>query len=207
MIIREIQKEDIDEVVKIAILGFGNSEIAYKEEHYANHINTFPEGQVCVLYDGKIVGSSSSIIINYEEYGDDHTFEDISKDGFINNHNYRGKNLYGLDVVVHPAFRKRHIGKRLYEERRRLCKQFNLQSIIIGGRMPNYHKYATHHSAHEYVEFVQQGKIYDPVLTFQLKNGFNVRSVNANYLEDDTDSLEYAAIMEWINKEYELKEN
>ncbi len=202
IIIRPIQKEDIPAVVKVAILGFGIEEIAYKEKNYENHIEIFPEGQVCVEYDGKIIGSSSSMIVNYDDFGHDHTFEDISTDGYIFKHTYDGENLYGIDVVVHPDYRNLKIGKLLYEERRRLCQKFNLKSIIIGGRLPNYHKYADKYTAKEYVALVVKREIYDPVLVFQLNNGFHVKDVKAGYLEDDTDSLEYASIAEWENPEY-----
>lgn len=203
--IRPIQPEDIPEVVRVAIKGFGIEEVAYKEDHYANHIELFPEGQVCVEYDGRLIGSSSSLIVDYDTFGDDHTFEDISTDGFINAHTYDGKNLYGIDVVVHPDYRNLKIGRLLYEERRRLCKQFNLESILIGGRIPNYHKYADKYSAKEYVSLVEKREIYDPVLVFQLNNGFIVRDVKADYLEGDTDSLEYASIMEWKNPDHQPK--
>lgn len=200
--IRSIRMEDIPEIVEVAILGFGSAEIAYKENHYKNHINLFPEGQVCVEYNGKLIGSSSSLIINYKDFGHNHTFEDISTDGFIFNHTYDGKNLYGIDVVVHPEYRNLKIGRLLYKERQRLCKAFNLESILIGGRLPNYYKYAEKYSAKEYVSLVEQGEIFDPVLVFQLKNGFEVKDVKSAYLEDDTESLEYASIMEWKNPEY-----
>src|SRR5699024_7850339 len=137
-----------------------------------------------------------------DDFGDDHTFEDISTDGYIFNHTYNGKNLYGIDVVVHPDYRNLKIGRLLYEERRNLCKRFNLESIIIGGRLPNYHKYADKYTAKQYVSLVEKKEIYDPVLVFQLNNGFNVKDVKSGYLEDDTDSLEYASIMEWKNPDY-----
>ena len=200
--LRLIKEEDVPEVVKNAISSFGFADIAYKEKHYRNHIKVFPEGQVCVEYNGKIIGSSSSLIINYADFGHNHTFEDISTDGFIFKHTYEGQNLYGIDVVVHPEYRNLKIGRLLYGERQRLCKAFNLESIIIGGRLPNYHKYANKYSAKEYVSLVEQGELFDPVLVFQLKNGFEVKDVKSEYLEDDKDSLEYASIMEWKNPGY-----
>lgn len=200
--IRSIQYEDIPTIVALAQLGFANPDIAYEEQHYENHIHVFPEGQICVLYEEMIIGTSSSIIIHYEDFGDDHVFDDISKGGYINNHMYDGTHLYGLDIVVHPDYRKLKIGRRLYQERQKLCRQFNLKSIIIGGRMPHYHQYADMYTASEYVERVRLGEIFDPVLVFQMNNGFQVRSVNAHYLKNDTDSLEYAAIMEWKNDAY-----
>ncbi len=81
--VRNIQDEDIDEIIQIAKVGFGNPEIAFKREHYESQIHIFPEGQVCIEYDGKILGSCSSLIVNFDKYGEDHSFEEISDKGFI----------------------------------------------------------------------------------------------------------------------------
>lgn len=202
LVIRKIEKDDIEEVVKVAQAAFGNPNIAFEKKHYESHIEIFPEGQVCVAYDGKIIGASSSVIVNYDEYGHDHSFEEISGNNYITNHNPEGRNLYGIDVVVHPDYRNLKIGRCLYEERRNLCKRLNLESIIIGGRIPNYHKYADTLTAEEYVRQVEKGDIFDPVICFQLANGFKIRTVKANYLIGDEASLEYATIMEWDNPDY-----
>lgn len=200
--IRNIREEDIEEVVKVANLSFGLPGVAFEAKHYRSHINIFPEGQFCVEYGGKIIGACSSIIINFEDYGEDHTIDQISGNGYIQNHNPSGKNLYGLDVVVHPDYRKLKIGRRLYEERRKLCRKFNLKSILFGGRMPNYYKYADKLTPEEYVNQVIKKKIYDPVIVFQTMNGFKFKKVLTNYLPDDKASLENATLMEWVNEDY-----
>ncbi|HET7579586.1 MAG TPA: bifunctional GNAT family N-acetyltransferase/carbon-nitrogen hydrolase family protein, partial [Bacillales bacterium] len=174
----------------------------FKREHFESQLNIFPEGQVCIEYDGEIIGSCSSIIVNFEEYGEDHSFDEIADEGFIRNHNPDGVNLYGIEVVVHPDYRSMKIGRRLYEERRKICQKFNLKSILFGGRIPNFHKYADQMTAEEYVEQVIKKNLYDPVLTFQLMNGFQLRTVMPHYLPDDRVSLEYATLMEWHNPDY-----
>lgn len=204
IIIRPIQKEDIPDVVRVANLAFGIPGVAYSEKNYENHISVFPEGQLCVLYDGEYVGSCSSVILDYDKYGDEHTFDEVSIGGNIDkNHTYDGDTLYGLDVVVHPEYRKLKLGRRLYAERRRICREFNLKRIVIGGRMPNYHKYADKLTPEEYLEEVMKGEIYDPVIRFQTGQGFVPKRVQANYLKGDKESLEHAVIMEWINDEYD----
>ncbi|SFE86690.1 GNAT family N-acetyltransferase [Alteribacillus iranensis] len=200
--LRPMEEKDIDEVVRIARLGFDNPDIAFERKHYESHIRIFPAGQICVEFNGQIIGSSSSLIVNYEEYGDNHSIEEICGGGYITNHDPYGKHLYGIDVVVHPEYRHLKIGRRLYEERRKLCKRLNLKSIIFGGRIPNYHKYAKRLTAEEYVEQVRDQNIYDPVLIFQLMNGFEIRGVQANYLKEDDASLKYATILEWTNPDY-----
>ena len=94
------------------------------------------------------------------------------------------------------------IGHRLYEARKDLARRLNLKSIIIGGRIPNYHKYAEEMTARAYVEQVTRHQIYDPVLSFQLMNGFTLMRINPNYLPDDTASIKYATLMQWNNVDY-----
>lgn len=199
--LRNIRHEDIDEVIELGNICFPNME-QWKREQLESHLRIFPEGQFCIEYNGKIIGSCSSLIIDFDEYEDEHTFNEITDNGYIRNHDPEGKNLYGIDVMVHPDFRRMKIGRRLYEARKKLCQEKNLESIIIGGRISNYHKHANVMTPREYVEAVIQQKLYDPPLTFQLMNGFVLKRINANYLSDDAASLKYATLMEWNNPDY-----
>jgi ribosomal protein S18 acetylase RimI-like enzyme len=202
MVIRKIELEDIEEVATLSDQSFG-PDISFKKDHFLSQATIFPEGQLCVEYSGKIVGSCSSLILNMEEYKHNHSYEAIADKGYIRNHNPEGINLYGVEVSVHPDYRKLKLGRKLYDARKRVCEDLNLKSIIIGGRMPFYHKYANEISAFEYAEKVVNEELYDPVLTFQLNNGFVLKDVIPNYLPDDEDSKSYASSMEWINPNYQ----
>lgn len=46
---------------------------------------------------------------------------------------------------------------------------------------------------------ILSGKLGDPTLSFQVKQGFQVLDVVHNYLRHDPESLGYAAIIEWLN--------
>ena len=199
--IRQTQRKDIDAIIKLQAICFPGME-PWKREHLESHLEIFPEGQFCAELNGEIIGSCSSLIINFDEYDDRHTWSDITDDGYITNHNPDGYNLYGIEVMVHPKYRKMKVGYRLYEERKELARRLNLKSIIIGGRIPNYHKYSSEMSPREYVEQVRLHKIYDPVLSFQLLNEFTLMRINPNYLEDDLASQKYATLMEWNNVDY-----
>lgn len=201
VIVRNIEKEDLKEVAALSYRCFGpDMSLNYEQMKSQNEI--FPEGQVLAEYDGKIVGCALSLIVNFDDYGYDHSYEEISGDGYIRNHNPDGVNLYGIEVGVDPNYRGLKIGKKLYEAREKICKEHNLKSIMIGGRMPNFHKYADEMSVEEYAKKVMDGEIYDPVMTFQKKNGFKLNKILPNYLEGDEESLYYASSMEWINDEY-----
>lgn len=77
--------------------------------------------------------------------------------------------------------------------------------IMIGGRILNYREHADEMSPREYVVEVAEHNLYDPVLTFQLMNGFTVKRLNSDYLPDDKASQSYATLMEWNNLEYRKK--
>jgi hypothetical protein len=53
----------------------------------------------------------------------------------------------------------------------------------------------------EYVQKVIEGEIDEPVLGFQLKNGFKFIKILKNYLKDSR-SADYATLIEWINPNY-----
>lgn len=171
-------------------------------EQLENHIKVFPEGQLVAEFEGKIVGASSSLIIFWEEYGPLNNFAEITGQGTFNTHKPEGKTLYGAEVCVDPDLRKRGIGKKIYAARRKLCKRLNLKRIIAAGRIPNYHKYADKFDPHTYAMHVIWGDIYDPVLRFQMKEGFQFCDIIENYLIGDRDSLENATLIVWLNKDY-----
>ncbi len=201
MEIRQLKAEDIDRLLSMQELCFPGMD-PWEKEQLKSHLAIFPEGQLVAELDGQLIGSCSSLIINFDEYDDRHTWDDVTDEGYITNHNPDGYNMYGIEVMVHPNFRRMKVGQRLYEARKELARELNLKSIIIGGRIPNYHKHADEMSPREYVDSVARHKIYDPVLTFQLMNDFTLMRVNPNYLPDDKASKKYASLMEWNNIDY-----
>ena len=201
MVIRQMKFEDITKLLSMQELCFPGME-PWEEGHLKSHLENFPEGQMVAELDGEIIGSCSSLIINFDEYDDRHTWDDVTDEGYITNHNPDGYNMYGIEVMVHPGYRRMKVGQRLYEARKELARELNLKSIILGGRIPNYHKFADEMSPREYVDSVSRHKIYDPVLTFQLMNDFTLMRVNPNYLPDDKASKKYATLMEWNNVDY-----
>lgn len=199
--VRNIRHEDIETIIQLGRTCFPQME-PWKHEQLASHVEIFPEGQFCVEYEGEIIGSCSSLIVNFDEYDDQHTWKVITDNGYITNHDPEGFNLYGIEVMVHPEYRRMKIGHRLYEARKDLARRLNLQSIIIGGRIPNYHKHQAQMTPREYVEDVEKHSIYDPVLSFQLLEGFKIKRVNTRYLPDDQASQAFATLMEWNNIDY-----
>ncbi|WP_316748885.1 GNAT family N-acetyltransferase [Pedobacter gandavensis] len=166
-------------------------------------LKLFPEGQLCIAVDGKVVACSLSLIVDYDEYGDKHTYKNITGDYSFSTHDREGDVLYGIEIFVHPEYRGLRLGRRLYEARKELCESLNLKSIVAGGRIPNYHQYADTLTPRQYIDKVKAKEIFDPTLTFQLSNDFHVRKVLKNYLPGDHESKDYATLLEWNNIYYQ----
>ena len=199
--VRRLTMEDYDALVALQEVCFPGMTPWLRDE-LASQRDRFPEGQLAVEYEGQLIGSASSLIVDLDEFGDEHTWDEIAGDGYITNHDPDGDTLYGIEVLVHPDFRGMKIGRRLYDERKRLARRLNLKRIVVGGRVPNYHKHADRLSIHEYVEQVRTKELYDPVLTFQLANGFVLRRILPNYLDEDVESRGHALLLEWVNLHY-----
>ncbi len=111
------------------------SESIWSKKSIEKLTRIFPDGQICITVDGKLAAVALSIIVNYEEFGDDHTYSDITGNYTFNTHSSTGNVLYGIEVFVDPEFRELRLGRRLYDARKELCELLNLKSIILGGRI------------------------------------------------------------------------
>ncbi|HEC59764.1 hypothetical protein LCGC14_1220790 [marine sediment metagenome] len=172
---------------------------AWPEHTIAKLIDDLPEGQICVVDHDQIIGVALSVQVDYLRFSNPHTYDDlISKKETILN-NPKGDALYGLDVLIHPDYRGYRLGRRLYEARKELCRQHNLRAILAGGRIPNYHNHSDEMTPGEYFEAVKNKRIYDPILTFQLSNDFQVTRLLKQYLPEDEKSEGYATLLEWRN--------
>ncbi|KAA3625470.1 MAG: GNAT family N-acetyltransferase [Bacteroidetes bacterium] len=178
----------------------------WEEDHIRKLLEVFPEGQLCIVYEGRVVASALALIVDYQKFGDNHTYQQITGDYTFNTHNSKGDVLYGIDVFVHPEYRGLRLGRRLYDARKELCENLNLRAIVFGGRIPNYNEFAQDLQPKEYIQKVRQREIHDPVLNFQLSNDFHVRKILTNYLDGDKASLEYATLMAWNNIYYQEKD-
>ena len=202
--LRNLKIEDYLQLKNSMIEAYSELEEMYwKEHHIIKLLDTFPEGQLVVIVDGKVVGSALSLIIPSEVAQKNHTYEQRTGNYTFNTHDSTGDILYGIDVFIHPKYRGLRLGRRLYDARKELCEQLNLAGIIFAGRIPNYSEYSKTLNPKEYIEKVRMKEIYDPVLSFQLSNDFHVKKIMKNYLEGDTSSHEYAVLLEWHNIFYE----
>jgi predicted amidohydrolase/ribosomal protein S18 acetylase RimI-like enzyme len=199
--VRRLRIEDFDALVDMQAHCFPGM-APWMREQIQSQIDLFPEGQLCVEVDGVLAASSSSLILDYDPNLAWHNWKAVTGNGYIRNHTSRGDTLYGIEIMVHPDYRSMKLSRRLYDARKALCREHNLERIIIGGRIPGYGTHADEMSAREYVENVIDKTFFDPVLTAQLANGFTLQGLIADYMPSDTDSRGYATYCEWLNYDY-----
>ncbi len=199
-----LTKEDYPEFKEAMIASYPSMPNSHwKEAQIDVLLKKFPDGQVVIKANNKIAGCALSIIVDYSKFEGQHTYKQITGNYTFDTHTDKGDTLYGIDVFITPEFRGLRLGRRLYEYRKELCEKLNLKSILFGGRIPNYHKYADELNPKEYIKKVRSKEIHDPVLDFQMSNDFHPIKVIKGYLEGDVVSMEYAVLLKWENIYYE----
>ncbi|CAH0337547.1 hypothetical protein FVB9288_03315 [Flavobacterium sp. CECT 9288] len=202
--LRNLKFDDYKELKKSMVESYPEMTGSYWREHHIEKLlSIFPEGQLVILVDGKVVGSALSLIVDENLVDKNHNYSDITGKYTFSTHNQKGDILYGIDVFIHPNYRGLRLGRRLYDARKELCEQLNLKAIVFAGRIPNYGKHADTLSPKDYIDKVKRKEMHDSVLSFQLSNDFHVIRVMKNYLEGDTDSKEFAVLLEWNNIYYD----
>lgn len=176
---------------------------SWSAEQMRQQLKVFPEGQLVAEVDGELAGCASSLVITWDDWGEHHTWDEITASGSFESHNPMGRTLYGAEVFVNTELRGSGVGHMLYEARRDICRRMNLKRIIACGRMPGYHRFADRMTAEEYAKRVIWGDISDPVLGFQLHEGFSYCGIVHGYLPEDAESLGHASLIVWLNPDYD----
>jgi len=167
-------------------------------------VSRFEEGQIGVFAEGEgLIASCSSLVVHAADIGAWHDWMSIADDGYIRNHDPDGDTLYGIEMQVSPKWRGYRLSRRLYAARKDLCRKLDLQRIMIGGRIPGYHLHQEKMTAREYVDAVMEKRLYDPVLTSQVSNGFVLKRLIKDYMPSDEDSAGYATELEWSNLDHQ----
>jgi len=199
--VRPTETGDIDALLNLQLEVYPSIP-AWTRGQLAHQLEVFPEGQLVAVHDGAIVGCASSLVILWDEWTEEHTWHDVTSSGTFHTHNPNGFTLYGAEVFVAPQMRGLHIGHKLYEGRREICRNLNLRRIIACGRLPGYRAYSDKMSVGLYAKKVLWGDLSDPVLSFQLHEGFRYCGIVEGYLPEDADSCGNASLIAWLNPHY-----
>ncbi len=199
--VRNATLDDIEGILALTDQVYGDSSLGiYTESEIRGQISHFPEGQFVVVIGDRAIGYCATFVIEGEIALRPHTWDGITGNGYASRHDPNGDYLYGMEVCVALEYRGFRIGQRLYNARKQLCRSWGLKGIVFGGRIPSLHRRIRQYpDVADYVEQVRTKVHRDPVLSFQLRNGFEVLGVLPRYIPDDHESLGYAVHLLWRN--------
>lgn len=199
LVIREARAADARAIAALSRKVYGKAD-GFSSAQIRGQINNFPEGQFVAEYEGTVVGYCATQIVDEDIAFAPHSWDEITGGGFATRHDPEGEILYGMEVCVDPDYRRLRIGQRFYRKRQELCQYFELKGIVFGGRMPGYgRRKKDFPDPQVYVDAVVDKKVRDPVIQFQMMQGFQPRGVWLNYLPEDRESRGHAVQMFWPN--------
>ena len=172
-----------------------------REEHFLRHCQIFAEGNVVALHGERVIGLGSGFLIDFDFAHAQHSFQEIIDGGWYSQHDPDGAWYYGADISVHPDFRRRGVGSRMYAARKAIVKRLNRRGIVAGGLIPGYAHHKRELSVQDYVARVAAGEIHDSTLSFQLGRGFVLRGLLEDYIQDDA-SDNWATLIVWDNPDF-----
>ncbi len=200
IVIRVARAEDaeaLEELQRVCFPTMGEQE-RMRAAHFLHHLEVFPEADLVAVAGERVVGLGSGFRIDFD-FGDPrHTFRGMIDGGWYGRHQPQGAWYYGADISVHPDWRGRGIGGRLYDARKALVRRLGLRGIVAGGMLPGYAAVRERTRVHDYVAQVVAGELRDPTLSFQLRHGFEVRGLLPGYI-DDPASDDWATLIVWEN--------
>jgi len=187
--IRPSRKEDAPELERLQEVVFPDliPEERMRAAHFAFHTSLFPDGQWVAVVDGKIAGSTTSVLWHFDPlHPEMHRFSEVFDGGFLRTHKPGGNWLYGMDIAVFPAFRGKGIARLLYRARQGVVRTRNLAGQFTVGMLNGYAAQASSYTVEEYYEALKRGELSDPTVSVQMKIGFTLGPLMPNYLSDPT---------------------
>jgi len=201
LFIRNAKVSDVPAITDLTARVYaGTGMYGYSSGAVTGQINNFPDGQFVIMVDDKVVGYCATFRISEATGLKPHSWAEITGNGYASRHDPEGDWLYGMEVCVDPEYRGYRLGQRLYNERKKLCQSLGLKGIVFAGRLPTLAKrIKKYNSVEDYIEAIKLKKARDPVLSFQLNNGFEVFGIIPDYLTVDHQSMGYGIHLIWRN--------
>ena len=198
--IRNAKIEDLNNIVELEKTIWPEGTIADIKK-FQSRLNIFQEGFFLAYKDNNLIGCSTSEIIPYNLGDSVDSWESITDNGLITNHNPNGNTLY---IVSVGSISRSGGGSALINAQKGLTKRLELDYLLLGARIPGYDQYCIDNGdvpIEDYVKLKRSdGQLFDQELRFYIRNGLELYKVMPNYMENDSESRDYGAIMVWKNE-------
>lgn len=177
-------------------------EVRATQEKFASRLDIFPEGIFLGYSDEILRGALTSEIIEYDVDNPPTSWEKITDNGYIKaTHNKNGNALYVVSLGVSKFAQGKGLGSQLLEEAKRFAQERGLDFLVLGARIPGYHRFHEEHPTVDIEQYLKtKNENQDPIdseIRFYARNGLRVLKTVPNYMEDDPESENYGAVMIW----------
>lgn len=156
----------------------------FSAHHYREHVEHFPQGQFVALDGDRVVGMTSTILLDLDVDHPDHSFDDVAEGGWRRHHRPDGRWMYGTDMGVHPEYRRRGIARALYAARQDAVRLLDLDGQVTVGMLSGFGALRHQLDIHQYYAAVLTGALTDPTVTAQIRMGFEPRGLVPDYVDD-----------------------
>ncbi|MGB0387062.1 MAG: GNAT family N-acetyltransferase [Ardenticatenaceae bacterium] len=178
----------------------------YSIEELEELADIFAEGTIIALDGDKVVAMSTGSFVDLDFDNLPPREHDLLYDeNGVSTHTPDGEYYYGSDIGVDPAYRGRGIARQLYNRRKALVRRYNKRGFVAAGVLPGYEKHWDQMDIHTYVDKVIAGELFDPTLTVQLRNGFEVRGLIKDFYIFPR-SRNWSTLIVWDNPDYQDEE-
>ncbi|MGB1556310.1 MAG: hydrolase, partial [Oceanococcaceae bacterium] len=92
--LRHLGLNDYPDVRQLMDKVYANLGGAWPQRKFKAQISTFPQGQICIEDKGKVIACAFSVIVDYDKFGDKHTYDEITGDAYLSTHDPNGDVLY-----------------------------------------------------------------------------------------------------------------
>ncbi|MEO0799505.1 MAG: GNAT family N-acetyltransferase [Pseudomonadota bacterium] len=207
LVLRLAGRADVDAIAELSRRVYGARD-AFSRRQIRGQINNFNDGQFVAEYGGQIVGHAATFVISGRFALAQHSWAEITGNGYASRHDADGDHLYGMEVSVDPSFRRLRIGQRLYKARKNLCEELGLKAIVFGGRMPGYaRRKRAFPNPDDYLAAVRERTVRDTAIGFHLAQDFEPIGCLLNYDPTDKQSDGHATHMLWKNPRYDERQD
>ena len=172
-----------------------DQDILWQRDHLQKHHEIFSPGQWVALIDDTVVGSCSNTIISSALLDKHGTWDETVGGVLLATFDPKGDVLFGVDISVHPEFRRQGIGRMFYDQRKGLVKKLGLVKFATTCRIPDFAASGCETPA-EYGRKVVAGETSDRTLTPLLRYGLTMTAVLEDHI-DDPESGNASAALEW----------
>ncbi len=178
----------------------------FGEDDILAHIAHFPEGQFAAqltagVHAGNCAGMAVTMRTSRPPTAPALPWLQAIGDMRLGAHESDGDWLYGVEMAVHPMYRRYGIATGFYQLRFGLVKELNLRGCYAVGMLMGYREHARKMGVVEYGRKVMAGELQDPTVTLQLKRGFRAEGVVADYC-DEPAAGDAGVLIVWENPDY-----